>query len=231
MLQSKKYFFFFSILLCIGCKTTETANYKSSIALKNNYLSGNSIAIFEGISDTTFVKLKKFSSDFEFDMKYATEDNFLKQKVYDCDECYLRLKTIKFLMDANAEFQQKGYRIKLLDCYRPMDIQKKMWEIVPNADYVADPKKGSVHNRGGAVDITLVDLKGKELDMGTTFDFFGPEASHNYQGFSKRITKNRIYLKEIMLKHNFKSFNSEWWHYNLSESTKDKLANFKWKCD
>lgn len=231
MSLSKKYLLFFSILLFIGCKTSESAANKSSKVLKNNYLNGNSIALYEGISDTTFVKLKNFSTDFVFDMKYATADNFLKQKVYDCDECYLRLKTIKFLKEANAEFQLKGYRIKLLDCYRPLDIQKKMWEIVPNADYVADPKKGSVHNRGGAVDITLVDANDKELEMGTTFDFFGPEASHNYQGFSKRITKNRAYLKEIMLKHNFKSFDSEWWHYNLSESTKDKLANFKWKCD
>ncbi|WP_395065717.1 M15 family metallopeptidase [Flavobacterium sp.] len=201
------------------------------MALKNNYMNGSSIALYEGINDTTFVKLKDFSGDFIFDMKYATEDNFLKKKVYDCDDCYLRLKTIKSLMDANAEFQLKGYRIKLFDCYRPLDIQKKMWEIVSNADYVADPKKGSIHNRGGAVDITLVDKDGKELEMGTTFDFFGPEASHNYQNFSNKIKENRVYLKEVMLKHNFKSFDSEWWHYNLSESYKDKLSNFKWKCD
>ena len=199
MLSFNKYLFLISILVCISCKTSESAAYKSKQALKNNYLSGNSIAIYEGISDSTFVKLKNFSNGFIFDMKYATEDNFLKQKVYACEECYLRLKTVKFL--------------------------------IPNADYVADPKKGSVHNRGGAVDITLVDAKGKELDMGTPFDFFGPEASHNYQGFSNKISKNRIYLKEVMLQNNFKSFDSEWWHYNLSESTKDKLANFQWKCN
>jgi D-alanyl-D-alanine dipeptidase len=164
-------------------------------------------------------------------MKYATEDNFLKQKVYNCDECYLRLKTIKYLIAANSEFQKKGYRIKLFDCYRPLDIQKKMWKLIPNADYVADPKKGSIHNRGGAVDISLVDSKGKELDMGTSFDFFGPEASHKYQSLSSKIKKNRIYLKEVMLRNNFKSYDSEWWHYNLFESTKDKLANFQWNCN
>ncbi len=199
--------------------------------LKNNYLKGNSIALYEGINDTSFVKLKNFSGDFVFDMKYATADNFLKQKVYDCEECYLRMKTIKNLMDANAEFMQKGYRIKLFDCYRPLDIQKKMWEIVPNADYVADPKKGSVHNRGGAIDITLVDDDGKELDMGTPFDFFGIKASHNYKDLPNRVLKNRAYLNEVMLKHHFKSFESEWWHYNLEEGRKDPLANFKWKCN
>lgn len=219
------------IIFFISCKSTESKLSNKKELLKNNYLKGNSIALYEGINDTTFVKLKNFSGDFVFDMKYATDANFLKTKVYDCDECYLRMKTIKNLIDANAEFQSLGYKIKLFDCYRPLDIQKKMWEIVPNADYVADPKKGSIHNRGGAVDITLVDRDGKELDMGTSFDFFGPEAAHNYQGVSRKIRKNRTLLKEIMLKHNFKSFDSEWWHYNLVDSNKDKLANFKWECN
>jgi zinc D-Ala-D-Ala dipeptidase len=222
---------FFFLFLFAGCKSTESSMASKKELIKNNYLKGNSIALYDGINDTTFVKLKNFSSDFIFDMKYATEANFLKTKVYDCEECYLRLKTIKFIIEANAEFQSLGYRIKLFDCYRPLDIQKKMWEIVSNADYVADPKKGSIHNRGGAVDITLVDKDGNELDMGTSFDFFGPEAAHNYQGFSRKIRKNRTLLKEIMLKHNFKSFDSEWWHYNLVDSNKDKLANFKWDCN
>ena len=215
----------------MGCKSTESAMSSKKELLKNNYLKGNSIALYAGINDTTFVKLTDFSTAFVLDMKYATEANFLKIKVYDCAACYLRLKTIKSLIEANTEFQSLGYSIKIFDCYRPLDIQKKMWQIVPNADYVADPKKGSIHNRGGAVDITLVDTKGKELDMGTSFDFFGPEAAHNYQGFSRKINKNRSLLKEIMLKHHFKSFDSEWWHYNLVDSNKDQLANFKWNCN
>ncbi|GAA6771753.1 hypothetical protein AAGS39_25020 [Flavobacterium sp. CGRL2] len=93
------------------------------------------------ISDTTFVNLRDYSNDFIYDMKYATEDNFLKAKVYDCAECMLRLKTVKALIAANTDFLKKGYRIKLFDCYRPLDIQKKMWEIVSNPEYVADPKK------------------------------------------------------------------------------------------
>jgi D-alanyl-D-alanine dipeptidase len=215
----------------VGCKSTESSLSNKKEILKNNYLTGNSFALHKGISDTSFVKVKNFSADFVFDIKYATDNNFLKQKVYDCDECYLRMKTIKNLIDANTEFMQKGYRIKLFDCYRPLDIQKKMWAIVPNIDYVADPKKGSIHNRGGAIDITLVDKEGNELDMGTPFDFFGIKASHNYKDLPNKILKNRNYLKEIMLKHHFKSFDSEWWHYNLDGSIKYPLANFKWKCD
>lgn len=183
------------------------------------------------IADTTFVNLKDYSKDFVYDMKYATEDNFLKAKVYDCAECLLRLKTVKALVAANKDFIKKGYKIKLYDCYRPLSIQKKMWEIVSNPKYVADPKKGSIHNRGGAVDISLVDMSGKELDMGTAFDFFGPEAAHNYTNFSKKVLSNRKFLKKIMVENGFNSFDSEWWHYNLKAGLKDNVSNQKWNCN
>jgi D-alanyl-D-alanine dipeptidase len=183
------------------------------------------------LTDTSFVNLKDYSQDFVYDMKYATDDNFLKSKVYDCAECYLRYKTVKALIEANHKFMKKGLKIKLFDCYRPLDIQKRMWAIVSNPLYVANPSKGSIHNRGGAVDLTLVDFEGKELDMGTAFDFFGKEASHNYQGFSKEIRNNRNLLKKIMIKEKFNSFDSEWWHYNLKAALKDSVSNFKWQCD
>lgn len=190
----------------------------------------NANRLFVERNDTTFVNLKEYSTDFVYDMKYATEDNFLKAKVYDCAECLLRLKTVKALIEANDKFIKKGYKIKIFDCYRPLDIQKKMWEIVPNPEYVANPAKGSIHNRGGAVDITLVDLRGKELDMGTPFDFFGEEAGHHYQNLSDEVKDNRKLLKKIMGKKGFHSFDSEWWHYNLKAGLTDKVSNAKWDC-
>ncbi|MBP4136882.1 M15 family metallopeptidase [Flavobacterium geliluteum] len=202
-------------LICIFCVVSSNAQTQDSA----------------GVSDTTFVNLKEYSKDFIYDMKYASEDNFLKAKVYDCAECFLRLKTVKALIEANKSFIKKGYKIKLYDCYRPLSIQKKMWEIVPNPEYVANPKKGSIHNRGGAVDISLVDASGKELDMGTSFDFFGIEASHNYSKFSKEIISNRKFLKNVMIKNGFQSFDSEWWHYNLKTGLKDKVSNQKWNCN
>ena len=214
---------------------------KSNLVLQNQKKSNLNSEISEGsnspktpfgeLNDTTFVNLKEFSTDFVYDMKYATEDNFLKAKVYDCAECYLRLKTVKALMKANAKFIKKGYKIKLYDCYRPLDIQKKMWAIVSNPTYVANPSKGSIHNRGGAVDISLVDANGVGLDMGTPFDFFGIEASHNNKNFSKAILDNRQLLKKIMLQSDFQSFDSEWWHYNMKNAKLDPVSNIKWKCD
>ena len=183
------------------------------------------------INDTTFVNLKDYSLDFVYDMKYATTDNFLKAKVYDCEACFLRLKTVTALVEVNKKFMKKGFKIKIFDCYRPLDIQKKMWKIVSNPEYVANPAKGSVHNRGGAVDITLIDATGKELNMGTSFDFFGIEASHNYPKVSMEVKKNRILIRTLMTSNGFNSFDSEWWHYNLKSGLNDKISNAKWDCE
>ncbi|MEA1787413.1 M15 family metallopeptidase [Arenibacter sp. GZD96] len=184
----------------------------------------------EGIADTTFVRLADFSVDFVYDMRYATTQNFLNEKVYACAECYTRVKTAKALLQANAEFMAKGYKIKFFDCYRPRSVQYKMWAIVSNPQYVADPKKGSIHNRGGAVDITLVTLDGKELDMGTDFDYFGRKAYHDNFDLPEDVLIHRKLLKETMEKHGFWSVRSEWWHYNLSAASSDAVANFNWPC-
>src|SRR3970040_2609306 len=201
------------------------------ISCKSQALSAKMEERITPISDTTFVNLKDYSQDFAYDMKYATTDNFLKAKVYDCAKCFLRLKTVKALIEANKTFAKKGYKIKVFDCYRPLDIQRKMWKIVSNPEYVANPSKGSIHNRGGAVDITLVDSNGKELDMGTSFDFFGVEAGHNYLNLSPEIIANRQLLKKIMKEKGFNSLDSEWWHYNLKSALNDKVSNAKWNCD
>ena len=182
-------------------------------------------------SDTTFVNLKAYADSFVFEMKYATDDNFLKSKVYDCAECFLRYKTVKKLIEANQKFLKLGYRIKLFDCYRPLDVQKKMWKILPNPIYVADPAKGSIHNRGAAVDMTLVDSNGNDVDMGTSFDHFGVESAHDYAGISETVKSNRALLKSVMESCQFLSFRSEWWHYNLKTDESDKLSNFKWDCN
>lgn len=178
-----------------------------------------------------FVRLKDLSSDFVYELKYATPDNFLKQAVYDCGECYLRKSTAEALVKANKAFIQLGYRIKLFDCYRPLSVQKKMWKILPGTHYVANPAKGSKHNRGAAVDLTLVDAQGKELNMGTPFDFFGKEAHHTYTEHSKEVLENRKLLKETLDKFNFKSIYSEWWHYEYRPEMQSKVENFEWQCN
>jgi D-alanyl-D-alanine dipeptidase len=226
----------FLIVLVILMYSCKTRYYDKSIIVASSTLNSNGkiepiLDKKTVINDTSFVNLKEYSDDFIYDMKYATENNFLKSKVYDCAECYLRLKTAKALIKANSKFMKLGYKIKLYDCYRPLDVQKKMWTLVSNPNYVANPSKGSIHNKGGAVDITLVDGNGIELDMGTPFDFFGPEASHDYSNFSKEIIENRALFKKIMISVKFQPFDSEWWHYNLKNAKSDPISNFKWKCN
>lgn len=221
------------VLFLFSCKTKQ---YDKSIAVANSTFElkdKNEVVQVSKkvVNDTSFVNLKEYSNDFIYDMKYATDDNFLKAKVYDCAECYLRYKTAKALIKANSKFIKLGFKIKIFDCYRPLDIQKKMWLIVSNPSYVANPSKGSIHNRGGALDITLVDSNGKEVDMGTPFDFFGPEASHDYLNFPKEILENRAFFKKIMTHSKFQSFDSEWWHYNLKNAKLDPISNFKWSCN
>ena len=225
------------VFVVVGLFSCKTKYYDKSMVVASNTLQNNEtkVSLVESkqieVRDTSFVNLKEYSTDFVYDMKYATEANFLKAKVYDCAECFLRLKTVKALVKANSKFMKLGYKIKIYDCYRPLDVQKKMWAIVSNPIYVANPSKGSIHNRGGALDITLVDNNGKELDMGTPFDFFGPEASHDYKGFSKEIIENRALFKKIMIGSKFQSFDSEWWHYNLKNAKLDPISNFKWRCE
>lgn len=195
--------------------------------INSTYYSKTELAHFH---DSTFVTLKKIDSTFYYEMKYATSDNFLKEKVYDCDDCLVRYKTAKQLLIVNDSFKKRGYKIKFFDCYRPLSIQKKMWEIYPDKRYIANPSKGSNHNRGAAVDITLVDSLENELDMGTGFDFFGRKAHHAYQNLPKDVLENRKLLKSVMEVNGFWSITSEWWHYNLARSYQFKVSNFKTEC-
>jgi len=228
------------LMFFLGCRQQQknsktTADEQESIivtdTLSNTVLiKEEPLKLLKDYADTTFIRLDDFSEDFVYDLRYATENNFLKAKVYDCPECYTRVKTAKALIAANKDMMQQGYKIKFFDCYRPNSVQYKMWKIVPNPQYVANPAKGSIHNKGGAVDITLVNLEGEELDMGTDFDFFGRRAYHDNTDLPEAVLSNRRILKETMEKYGFWSIRTEWWHYNLSTASNDKVADFKWDC-
>jgi D-alanyl-D-alanine dipeptidase len=144
----------------------------------------------------------------------------------------LRPDAASALTRINAELNAQGYQIKLFDCYRPLAVQWELWEEVPNPQYVADPRKGSMHNRGQAVDVTLVDMEsGKALEMGTDFDFFGERAYHSTTPeLSSEIRKNRKLLKSTMEKHGFLPIRTEWWHYSYRASHWPVFED-KWNCE
>lgn len=160
---------------------------------------------------------------FVLDLRYATADNFLKKDVYKdfgLNRCYVHpdLETkLRKLADLLAE---KKLRLVLWDCYRPLTVQKAMWKLVPDARYVADPKHGSNHNRGIAVDVSLADETGLPLSMPTSFDDFTAKASPTSVCAveDKNKCENRALLIELMAQVGLKPLSTEWWHYQLPEA-------------
>lgn len=171
----------------------------------------------------------KTEDGFVIDIKYATTDNFVKEVIYPCGRMFLRPIVANALFKIRDELLPQKYKLKLFDGYRPRPAQQILWDKVPNPDYVAPPSEGSMHNRGVAIDLTLSDLKGNEIDMGTPYDFFGPEAHHDYVRLSPEILALRLKLKTIMESHGFQAIRTEWWHYSFTKGTYP-LDDWQWKC-
>jgi D-alanyl-D-alanine dipeptidase len=183
-------------------------------------------------ADDELVSVKELIPDIVLDLRYATTDNFLHQKLYTINEALLARGAVKHLQLVQDSLRKVGLGLKIYDGYRPRAIQYLMWEIFPNPVYVADPGTGSNHNRGGAVDLTLVDrTTGKELLMPTPFDWFGPEAGHDwYSGLNAEQVANRTLLKNMMeIVGGFSSYASEWWHYAYDPALANPLMDFQMK--
>ncbi len=179
--------------------------------------------------DSGWVELHDLDMSFVYDIRYATTNNFVHKKMYPCAKCYVRRVVAEALIKVQKELKNKGLRLKLYDCYRPGKVQKALWHIRPDPRYVANPKYGSMHNRGLAVDVTIVDKNGKELDMGTPFDYFGKKAYHAYKNLPDTVLKNRLFLKNLMKKYNLEPISSEWWHYSYRKKN-FSVSQWIWKC-
>ncbi len=178
------------------------------------------------VKNTDLVLVEDYSKDFVIEMKYATCDNFVKKTLYPSPTCVLTKGTLDKLIKANKLVMKQGYRIKIWDAYRPLSVQKIMWEATPNKNYVANPyRSGSKHNRGAAVDVTLVDKSGKEVKMPTEFDSFTAKASPNYKGMSAEQRKNLDILSKAMKSAGFKTISTEWWHFEDTDFNKYKIQD------
>ncbi|HEY0159668.1 MAG TPA: M15 family metallopeptidase [Thermoanaerobaculia bacterium] len=151
------------------------------------------------------------------DIRYATENNFMKKALYPVARAWLRAPAARALVEVQRELALRGLGIKVFDGYRPYRVTEAMWEPIRNTDYVADPAKGSRHNRGAAVDLTLIDLTtGAELPMPTPYDDFTSRAAHAFTDLPADALANRAILREVMTKHGFEPLPSEWWHYDFA---------------
>ena len=175
--------------------------------------------------------LKKAIPGVQLDLRYAGTGNFTGQKLYPAlKTTYLRKIAADSLLIIQQELHTKGLGLKIFDAYRPYSVTEKLWERVKDDRYAADPKKGSGHNRGIAVDLTIIYLHNRqELDMGTGFDNFSDTAHHAFTNLSQAILSNRIMLKLLMEKHGFKALDTEWWHYYLPNSSSYELLDVDFK--
>jgi zinc D-Ala-D-Ala dipeptidase len=177
-------------------------------------------------ADDPLVEAKAQIPDLVVDLRYATEDNFLKKAVYPKDaRCLLLPESAQRLKAAADTLAKQGFRLKVWDCYRPHAVQFEMWKIFPKPGYVAEPKAGSNHNKGGAVDLTLVTLDGKEVEMPTAFDTFSKAAHHGYDGGTAESRKNRETLKAAMESAGFTKNAMEWWHWDLPDAKSRKILD------
>lgn len=164
--------------------------------------------------------------DAVIDLRYATADNFMGKAVYPPDaRCLLLAPSLERLEAAARTLRAQGFRLKLHDCYRPHHVQYELWKVLPKPGYVADPKTGSNHNRGGAVDLSLVTLDGGVVEMPSPYDFFGRAAHHGFDGGTPESRRNRERLRAAMTDAGFTINPMEWWHYDLPSARRYPLRD------
>ena len=177
-----------------------------------------------------WVEPTRLDSTIRLDIRYATADNFMGEAIYPCARCLLRPEVAAAIVAVHRELQGAGLGgLVLFDCYRPSSLQRRLWEKSPDPRAVAPPSRGSMHARGLAVDLSIIDREGHEVDMGTPYDHFGPRAYHGARGLAPAAVERRERLRSAMERAGFRPLRSEWWHYSWSGSRApaDDLA---WAC-
>ncbi|HRY33940.1 MAG TPA: M15 family metallopeptidase [Bacteroidales bacterium] len=164
------------------------------------------------------------------DVRYATVKNFTGKQVYTSAALYARLPVAVALRQVQDELKRQGLGLKVFDAYRPYAATLLFYEIIRDTAFVAAPWKGSRHNRGCAVDVTLVDaFSGREIDMPTPFDEFSPRAASNYDELPKKVLLNRGLLQRVMQKYGFSVYPDEWWHFDFSGWEKYSLLDLSFE--
>lgn len=164
----------------------------------------------------TLVDLESLRVGFVFDIRYATPNNFTGKILYPVAKAYLQPEPATALVLAQKDLQQMGLGLKIFDAYRPLPVQRKMWDLIQDERYVSNPDKmAGRHTRGTSVDVTLVDAKGRELSMPSGYDDFSEKAHGDFARATPEQIKNRSLLKQVMEKHGFTVLPTEWWHFDF----------------
>jgi D-alanyl-D-alanine dipeptidase len=176
--------------------------------------------------DKQLIEIKQYIPAIILDIRYATNNNFMHRRMYQQPKAYARLPVVKALQQVEADLKTRGLGLKIYDAYRPYSVTVQFYEMAKDTNFVANPRHGSKHNRGCAIDLSLINLKtGKELDMPTGFDSFSKKASANYPTLTKPQLDNRELLKTVMQAHGFTAMPTEWWHYDFNGWPKYELLD------
>jgi zinc D-Ala-D-Ala dipeptidase len=219
-------------IICIVFLLTHCTAYGQDTLL-NKYglwVINNSATLKKTIDNNAskaMIDMKLYIPTIVLDLRYATNNNFMKTKLYPkTATTFLRKPAANALKNVQIELYKQGLGVKIFDAYRPYSVTEKMWEPVQDNRYAADPKKGSGHNRGVAVDLTIINLKTKkELDMGTGFDNFSDTAHTDFKNLPDAILQNRLLLKTTMENFGFKVLDTEWWHFYLPNAKEYELLD------
>lgn len=152
------------------------------------------------------------------ELRYGTADNFTGKSVYRNPRCYLHRDAEAFLSSAVDLAARQGLKLKVFDAFRPSEAQWTLWNHTPDPEFLADPRRGSPHSRGVAVDLTLVDGAGRALEMGTAFDSFTALSHHGSVAVAEAAQRNRYLLLGLMTAAGFDFYRNEWWHYQMFDS-------------
>lgn len=175
-----------------------------------------------------WVDLRDETFSFKFDIRYATSENFLNRTFYETPDAFLHRPVFEDLHSAHLELNQLGYGILVFDAYRPFFVTEMFWNLATELqkNFLADPKKGSNHNRGCAIDCSLFDLKsGNPIEMPSDFDEMNEKAWIDYQGGSEASRKSRDLLIDVMKKYQFMVAPNEWWHFNHPLKSSVEISN------
>lgn len=167
------------------------------------------------VAKTDLVELVKLDPSLQLDIRYATKNNFTGKKVYAQPRAFLQRDAALALIRVHEALKKQGFRLKVYDAYRPWSVQKIFWKIMPDPRYVADPKLGSLHNRGMAVDVTLTDLQGRDVMMPTFYDDFSELAHRDCKALPADAIRHREILEAAMRKEGFYGIPTEWWHFDF----------------